>query len=62
MGRTKSRIGRFPKNYEKHLAQKRVGIPAKKLRTQTLPDPIEVSAIALSDLTDTPLPSNQWTI
>lgn len=63
MGRTKSRIGRFPKNYEKHLAQKRVGRPAKKkLQTPTLPDPTEVSVTALSDLTDTRLPSNQWTI
>ena len=58
MGRTKSRIGRFPKNYEKHLVQKRVGRPAKKkLRT-----PTDVSVTALSDLIDSPLPSNRWII
>ena len=62
MGRTKSKDWSIPKNYEKHLAQKRVSRPAKKLRTPTLPDPTEVSVTAPSDLTDTPLPRNQWTI
>ena len=60
MGRTKSWIGRFPKNYEKHIVKKRVGRPAKKKteyhdQTSTT---TEVSVTALSDLTDTPLPSS----
>ena len=62
MGRTKSRIGRFPKNYEKQIVKKRVGRPAKKKKHQTSTPPTEVSVTALSDLTDSPLPSNQWII
>ena len=63
MGRTKSRIGRFPKNYEKHLVQKRVGRPAKKkLQISTPPTDSEASVTALSDLIDSPLPSDQWII
>ena len=57
MGRTKSRIGR---NYEK---LKRVGRPAKKYCTSTHPaETAPVSVTALSDLTNSPLPSNQWTV
>ena len=56
--RTKSRIGRFPKNYEKLKKMKRVGRPSKKVRPSTSPNEIPVQG--LSELTDSPLPSNQW--
>ena len=59
MARTKSRIGRFPKNYEKLKKMKRVGRPSKKkVRPSTSPN--EVPVQGLSELTDSPLPSNQW--
>ena len=42
--------------------KKRVGRPAKKKKHQTSTPPTEVSVTALSDLTDSPLSSNQWII
>lgn len=42
MGRTKSRIGQFQKNYEKHKVLKHVGRPRKKnLCTLTPLSPVE---------------------
>ena len=61
MGRTKSRIGRFPKNYEKHKVLKHVGRPRKKnLCTSTPPSPVE--PVSFSDIADSSLdlPSKQW--
>ena len=63
MGRTKSRIGRFPKNYEKHKVPKCVGRPKKKSICTSAPSS-SVETMSFSDFADSPLdlPSKQWVI
>ena len=64
MGRTKSRIGRFPKNYEKNKVVKRVGRPRKRQICTSAPTASPVETVSLSDIADSPLdlPSTQWVV